>query len=343
MIKRGQVAVNPTTNPDLPANEVEEVTPVPPAAVAKLLAALPQEERAVWATAVFGGLRSGELRAIRWKYIDLDEGVMTVLRAWGDEDEGAPKSKAGVRRVPIVPQLHGYLAAHKTATGRDGDDLGVRANGRQAVLPLHDPQPSPQGVDGSEARTGWPAPVPAYVRFADDRGRMQRQGALDRPRTRLHRVYLQPLRPPDAAHAFLRDPGVDVSDIQTFPWGRFCFFSDPDGNGWSVHEPPLPGQRRSRPTTGVGFAGPARPLREPATSPAPDKRDALQLVQDLPGITTAGVARRLDVPLGQAHRIVGQLEQRGYVRGAQQRAAPPPRRAGNTSLWPCWSEATATR
>jgi predicted enzyme related to lactoylglutathione lyase len=44
----------------------------------------------------------------------------------------------------------------------------------------------------------------------------------------------------DAAHAFLRDRGVEVSDIQEFPWGRFCFFSDPDGNGWSVHEPPRP-------------------------------------------------------------------------------------------------------
>jgi predicted enzyme related to lactoylglutathione lyase len=42
----------------------------------------------------------------------------------------------------------------------------------------------------------------------------------------------------DAAQTFLRDRGVEVSDIETFPWGRFCFFSDPDGNSWSVHEPP---------------------------------------------------------------------------------------------------------
>jgi predicted enzyme related to lactoylglutathione lyase len=41
----------------------------------------------------------------------------------------------------------------------------------------------------------------------------------------------------DAAHAFLRDRGVEVSDVQEFPWGRFCFFADPDGNGWSVHGP----------------------------------------------------------------------------------------------------------
>ena len=42
----------------------------------------------------------------------------------------------------------------------------------------------------------------------------------------------------DRVHAMLRDRGVEVSAIAEYPWGRFCFFSDPDGNGWSVHEPP---------------------------------------------------------------------------------------------------------
>jgi catechol 2,3-dioxygenase-like lactoylglutathione lyase family enzyme len=43
------------------------------------------------------------------------------------------------------------------------------------------------------------------------------------------------------AHASLRAGGVAVSDVQDFPWGRFCFFRDPDENGWSVHEPPPDG------------------------------------------------------------------------------------------------------
>jgi hypothetical protein len=30
-------------------------------------------------------------------------------------------------------------------------------------------------------------------------------------------------------HNFLRDRDVVVSEIQDYPWGRFCFFSDPDG------------------------------------------------------------------------------------------------------------------
>jgi catechol 2,3-dioxygenase-like lactoylglutathione lyase family enzyme len=40
----------------------------------------------------------------------------------------------------------------------------------------------------------------------------------------------------DAAHDELAGRGVDVSDVQDLPWGRFVFFEDPDGNRWSVQE-----------------------------------------------------------------------------------------------------------
>lgn len=40
----------------------------------------------------------------------------------------------------------------------------------------------------------------------------------------------------EAARADLAARGVDVSDVQDFPWGRFVFFSDPDGNGWALQE-----------------------------------------------------------------------------------------------------------
>jgi predicted enzyme related to lactoylglutathione lyase len=40
----------------------------------------------------------------------------------------------------------------------------------------------------------------------------------------------------DAARAELAGRGVEVSDVQEFPWGRFVFFKDPDGNEWSVQQ-----------------------------------------------------------------------------------------------------------
>jgi catechol 2,3-dioxygenase-like lactoylglutathione lyase family enzyme len=39
-----------------------------------------------------------------------------------------------------------------------------------------------------------------------------------------------------AIHDALAARGVAVSDVQDFPWGRFVFFSDPDGNGWAAQQ-----------------------------------------------------------------------------------------------------------
>ncbi|TMB50299.1 MAG: glyoxalase [Chloroflexi bacterium] len=50
----------------------------------------------------------------------------------------------------------------------------------------------------------------------------------------------------EAAKAELRGHGVQTSDVQVMDWGSFVFFSDPDGNTWSlqqlpeVRNPPLP-------------------------------------------------------------------------------------------------------
>ena len=45
----------------------------------------------------------------------------------------------------------------------------------------------------------------------------------------------------DAAHDDLQSRGVAVSDVQDFPWGRFVFFQDPDGNGWALQQIVRPG------------------------------------------------------------------------------------------------------
>jgi catechol 2,3-dioxygenase-like lactoylglutathione lyase family enzyme len=39
-----------------------------------------------------------------------------------------------------------------------------------------------------------------------------------------------------AARAELAGRGVEVSEVQEFPWGKFVFFQDPDGNGWALQE-----------------------------------------------------------------------------------------------------------
>jgi predicted enzyme related to lactoylglutathione lyase len=45
----------------------------------------------------------------------------------------------------------------------------------------------------------------------------------------------------DAARAELLERGVESSEVKDFPWGRFVFFQDPDGNAWAVQQiPPRP-------------------------------------------------------------------------------------------------------
>ena len=46
----------------------------------------------------------------------------------------------------------------------------------------------------------------------------------------------------NAVHDELAERGVEVSDVQDMPWGRFVFFSDPDGNKWSVQQVQYPGR-----------------------------------------------------------------------------------------------------
>jgi predicted enzyme related to lactoylglutathione lyase len=42
----------------------------------------------------------------------------------------------------------------------------------------------------------------------------------------------------EKAHQELTQRGVAVSDIEDLSWGRFVYFSDPDGNRWAVQELP---------------------------------------------------------------------------------------------------------
>jgi predicted enzyme related to lactoylglutathione lyase len=44
----------------------------------------------------------------------------------------------------------------------------------------------------------------------------------------------------EAARTQLVEGGVEVSEVQDFPWGRFVFFADPDGNRWAVQQIVIP-------------------------------------------------------------------------------------------------------
>jgi integrase len=132
-IRRGEVAINPCAGLELPAITGRRERFATPTEAEALIAAAPEQDRALWATAFYGGLRRGELMALRWKDVSLSEGVIDVRRGW-DEKEGeiALKSRAGRRRVPIIPILRQQLVDLKL----DGPDEDALVFGRTASTPF---------------------------------------------------------------------------------------------------------------------------------------------------------------------------------------------------------------
>ena len=112
-----ELAINPTAGLELPAVRGKRDRIATPQEASALLAALPVHERPLWATAFYAGLRLGELQALRNEDVDLGGGVIHVQRSW-DKIVGpiAPKSRAGIRKVPIVGVLRVYLAEHRLRT-----------------------------------------------------------------------------------------------------------------------------------------------------------------------------------------------------------------------------------
>jgi len=136
-LEDGDLAVNPTSHLRLPAVRGRRERIASPEEAQRLLAALPERDRPVWATALYAGLRRGELMALRWEDVDLAKGVIRVERAYDEKGrvEVEPKSLAGRRTVPIVGALRDELIAHKARQGRDEG----RAFGSSAETPF---QPS---------------------------------------------------------------------------------------------------------------------------------------------------------------------------------------------------------
>jgi integrase len=120
-VQDGDVAMSPCERLRLPALRGRRDRIVSAEEAARLIDALPRaEDRAAWATALYAGLRAGELAALDWEHVDLAAGVIRVERSW-DPKAGVfvePKSRAGRRSVPLAAVLRDILIEHKLATGR---------------------------------------------------------------------------------------------------------------------------------------------------------------------------------------------------------------------------------
>ena len=125
---RGDLAVNPTSKVNVPAvRRARDSIRIPALEDAmKLLEALELRDRALYGTALYAGLRLGELQALRWEQADLATGVIHVEAGWDriDREEIEPKTEEGRRRVPVAGALRDLLLEHRMNGAGEGYVFG---------------------------------------------------------------------------------------------------------------------------------------------------------------------------------------------------------------------------
>lgn len=121
-LSRSELSENPTINLDLPAIRTGRDRVARPAEAEALVQAVPARDRALWAMALYAGLRLGELQALDWQQVDLEARLIRVERGWDRHERSfiAPKSRSGRRRVPMSETLRHYLLAHRLLQGQAG-------------------------------------------------------------------------------------------------------------------------------------------------------------------------------------------------------------------------------
>lgn len=112
------MATNPTVDLGLPTAGSRDRAASPTQA-AELLVVLAEAEAAIWATAFYGGLRRGEIQALRVQDVDFEANTIRVERGW-DAKEGPiePKSRAGRRAVFMLEALQTFLERSTVAIPR---------------------------------------------------------------------------------------------------------------------------------------------------------------------------------------------------------------------------------
>lgn len=134
-LPRGHATINPTRGLRLPSGEEARDRVADREEAAQLVAALEPVDRAILGLAVYAGLRLGEILALDWANVDLDHGTLRVVRAWDPHAHvyGLPKSKAGIRTVPISQRLRSLLLDHRVLTDHRDGLLFVGRDGRPPV------------------------------------------------------------------------------------------------------------------------------------------------------------------------------------------------------------------
>ena len=124
--RQGRIAHNIVRDapPRVPGRTKERIEIPTRAELKMMLGSAEGSMRVILYAAVFTGMRQGELRALTWEHVDFAQGIVRVRQSadrWGGF--GRPKSRAGVRDIPMAPVLAKMLKEWKLACRVN--DLGL--------------------------------------------------------------------------------------------------------------------------------------------------------------------------------------------------------------------------
>lgn len=123
--------------------------------------------------AMAAGLRRNEVLGLTWDRIDLKAGVIDVRQQWGKHRDGSwglrvPKTKAGIRPVPIPSDVVDALAAHQVTQQAQ---YGKKWRPRMLVFDRGDGRPiAPSDFTHAWARVRKALELPGSMRLHDLRG-----------------------------------------------------------------------------------------------------------------------------------------------------------------------------
>ncbi len=186
---------DPTRGLRLPASAGRRERVAGPDEARRLIEALQPRDRALWATAMYAGLRHGELRALQARDVDLDRRRIHVQRGWDPyEGEIDPKSEKGTRPTIITRHLQRLLTEHLRATPRKGSDL---------MFGSTPTRPFDSATINKRARYAW----------ATTRQREDQQNAIPTAE-RLRPIGLQECR--HTAVSQMLDAGITIDKVSKF-------------------------------------------------------------------------------------------------------------------------------